>query len=99
MKIDEKSQKRIIHILTDIFPGTLLYYVGQSAKKSDAYGKLPEIDIALDLGRIIGQKDLQEAQRALAETDIPYTIFLFDLQAVSEHERKKMIEKAQAWKL
>ena len=99
MIIHPQYQKEIVHLLTDIFPGVLIYYFGSSAKKEDAEGKQPEIDIALDLGRIIGQKDIAEAQRGLSETHIPYTIYLYDLNGVSEFERKKIIEKAIAWKL
>jgi hypothetical protein len=99
MTINSQDQKKIIHILTDIFPGVLIYYYGNKEKSYDAEGKKPEIDIALDLGRIIGTKDIAEAQRALSETKIPYTIYLYDLNGVSEHERKAIIARATAWKL
>ena len=88
-----------MHILTDIFPGTLIYYFGNKEHAHDSDGKKQEIDIALDVGRIIGSKDIGEAQRALSETNIPYTIYLYDLNGVSEHERKNIIAKAIAWKL
>lgn len=99
MNIHPEYQKEIIHILTDIFPGVLIYYFGSDAKKADADGKQPEIDIALDMGRRIGEKDIAEAQRALSETHIPYTIYLYDLNSVSEVERKRIISKATAWKI
>lgn len=99
MAIDQKHQQEIVRILTDIFPGTLIYYYGEDAKAEDGDSKLPEIDIALDLGRKIGEKDLAEAQRALSETHIPYTIYLYDLNGVSDHERKTIIARAKAWKL
>jgi hypothetical protein len=98
MKLDPRYQKEIIHILTDIFPGVLIYYYGDNAH-TDSDGKKPEIDIALDLGRIIGPKDIGQAQRALSERHIPYTIYLYDLNGVSEQERKAIIAKATAWKL
>jgi hypothetical protein len=99
MIIDPRYQKEIVHILTDIFPGVLIYYVGGKEHESSADSKQPEVDIAIDVGRRIGPKDVAEAQRALSMTHIPYTIFLYDLQSVSEHERKVMIAKAKAWKL
>lgn len=99
MNIDPKYYKEIVHILTDIFPGTLIYYIRDTIKESTQDGKEPEVDIALDLGRKIGDKDIGQAQRALAETHIPYTINLFDLNGVSDFERKNIINKAQAWKL
>jgi len=99
MTIESKYQKEIVHILTDIFPGVLIYYYGHEAHKTDADGKQPEIDIALDLGRIIGQKDIDEAQRALSMRAIPYTIYLYDLNGVSEHERKAILARTTAWKL
>ena len=99
MIIDPKYQKEIIHILTDIFPGVQIYYYGDNAKGADADNKKPEIDIALDVGRKIGDKDMGQAQRALSETHIPYTIYLYDLNGVSEQERKAIIARAKAWKL
>ena len=99
MNIDQKYHKEIVHILTNIFPGTLMYYIRDTIKEATQDGKQPEVDIALDVGRKIGGKDLGEAQRALAETHIPYTIYLYDLNGVSDFERKNIINKAQAWKL
>lgn len=99
MIIDPKYQQEMVHILTDIFPGVLIYYFGGRAHSESADSKLPELDIALDLGRRIGTVDIAEAQRALSETHIPYTLYLYDLNSVSEHERKAIIAKATAWKL
>ena len=97
--IESGHQQKIIRILSQIFPGVHIYYFGNKEKSSDSQGKQPEIDIALDIGRIIGTKDIDEAQKALAETEIPYTIYLYDLNGVSEAERKAIIAKATAWKL
>jgi hypothetical protein len=99
MNIEPQYYKEIVHILTDIFPGTLIYYIRDNIKESTQDGKEPEVDIAIDVGRKVGEKDLAEAQKALAETQIPYTIYLYDLNGVSEHERKRIINKAQALKL
>jgi|GEM_PF-3552548 len=99
MKIDPRAQKQIIHILTNIFPGVFIYYYGNKAHESEIDGKQPELDIALDLGRRIGTKDIAVAQQALSETHIPYTIYLYDLNSVSESERKNIIAKAEPWKL
>lgn len=99
MAMDPKHQKEIVRILADIFPGVQIYYYGHDAKSYDADRKKPEIDLALDVGRIIGTKDIAAAQKALAETHVPYTIYLYDLNGVSEHERKAIIAKATAWKL
>lgn len=97
--IEPQYYKEIVHILTDIFPGTLIYYIRDNIKESTQDGKEPEVDIAIDVGRKVGDKDLGQAQRALAETHIPYTINLFDLNGVSEHERKRIINNAHAMKL
>lgn len=97
--LESKYEKEIIRILSSIFPGVLLYYTGVKEHNLSQDGKLPEIDVILDLGRRIGNKDIEEAQKELNTTDIPYTIYLYDLQSVSEHERKEMLRKAIAWKL
>ena len=99
MNIEPHYYKEIVHILTDIFPGTLIYYIRDNIKEATQDGKEPEVDIAIDVGRKVGDKDLAEAQKALAETHIPYTIYLYDLNGVSEVERKRIINKAQALKL
>jgi len=96
--VDPKHQKEIIHILSNIFPGVIIYYIGSKAKAYDAEGKQPEIDLALDAGRIIGTKDIAEAQKALSETKIPFTFYLYDLQSLSDPERKEMMKKATAWR-
>ena len=97
--IEPQCQKEIVHILTDIFPGALIYYFGSRDKEASQDGKLPEVDIAIDVGRRIGTKDIGEAQRALAETHIPYTIYLYDLNGVSEFQRRDISTKATVWKL
>lgn len=101
MKIVESQyQKEIVHILTDIFPGLALYQFNSKTLNSGPLeGKMPAVHLALDLGRIIGEKDIFEAQKALRETSIPYTVYLFDLNGVSEHERGEIIASAKAWKL
>lgn len=99
MAMEPHYNKEITLILSSIFPGSLIYYIRDTIKESTQDGKQPEVDIAIDVGRKIGQKDLDEAQKALAETHIPYTIYLYDLNGVSEHERKNIIAKAQALKL
>lgn len=95
--IDSKHIKEILRILSSIFPGVLIYYSGLKAHQATAEGKKPEIDILLDLGRKIGEKDIAEAQKELATTHIPYTIYLYDLTAVSERERKEFLKKAICW--
>ena len=95
--VNPESQKKIIRILSQIFPGVTIYYFGNKEKAYDAEGKQPEIDIALDLGRRIGVTDIAEAQKALSETDIPYTFYLYDLNSVSEHERTEIIKKSTMW--
>lgn len=100
MKVDGPYQKEITHILADIFPGVALYQFSTKTLNSGPLeGKQPALHLALDLGRIIGEKDILEAQKALRESSIPYTIYLFDLNGVSEHERDEIIASAQAWKL
>lgn len=95
--VDQKHQKEIIRHLSEVFPGVTIYYLGSSAKKYDAEGKEPEIDIALDLGRRIGDKDLLAAQQGLEQSHIPYTIYLFDLQAMNDAQRKERMAKATTW--
>lgn len=100
MKIDNLYQKEIVHILTDIFPGLALYqFSSKTLNSGPLEGKKPALHLALDLGRIIGETDILEAQKALRESSIPYTIYLFDLNGVSENERGEIIASAQAWKL
>lgn len=100
MNIQPQHQKEIVHILADIFPGVALYQFSSKALNTGPLeGKQPALHLALDLGRIIGEKDIFEAQKALRESSIPYTVYLFDLNAVSEHERAEIIKTAKAWKL
>lgn len=100
MNIPPHIQKEIIHILADIFPGLALYqFSSKTLKAGPLDGKQPALHLALDAGHIIGEKDILEAQKALRETSIPYTIYLFDLNAVAEHERAEIIKSAKAWKL
>lgn len=100
MKIDQKHQQEIVHILADIFPGVALYQFSTKTLNSGPLeGKQPALHLALDLGRIIGDKDILEAQKALRESSLPYTFYLFDLNGVAEHERNEIIATAHSWKL
>lgn len=100
MNVDTVTQKEIVRILAEIFPGVLIYHFSsKTLNTGPSEGKQPAIHLALDLGRIIGQKDVMEAQRALAQTSIPYTVYLFDLNGVSQKERADIIASAQAWKI
>lgn len=96
--VDQKHQKEIVRHLSEIFPGVIIYYLGKSIKKYDAEGKKPEIDIALDIGRRIGNKDLLAAQQGLEQEHIPYTIYLFDLQTFNDQERTERMGNATAWR-
>lgn len=100
MAIAPQFQKEIVHILADIFPGVAIYeFSPKTLSPGPREGKQPPVHLALDLGRIIGDTDIFEAQKALRETSIPYTIYLFDLNGVSEKERADIIKTATAWKL
>jgi hypothetical protein len=99
MTIELEYQQQIIHILTDIFPGVLIYYSNNEVSEQEMDGKQPDVHIALDLGGIIGHKDLRAAEIALAETDIPYSIHLHDLQAVAQQKFEQTTSKQKPWKL
>lgn len=100
MKIESQHQKEIVHILADIFPGVLIYqFSSKTLNSGPLEGKQPALHLALDLGRIIGEKDILEAQKALRQTSIPYTVYLFDLNGVSQKERSDIIASAHAWKI
>lgn len=100
MKIDPMYQEEIVFILADIFPGVMIYeFSPKTLNTGPLEGKKAAVHLALDLGRIIGEKDVFEAQKALRQTSIPYTIYLFDLNGVSEKERQEIIASAKAWKI
>ncbi|QQR48876.1 nucleotidyltransferase domain-containing protein [bacterium] len=96
MNLKPEYQKKIIAILSALFPDAKIYLFGSRARGTNQ--EFSDIDIALDAGKKLRRADVGEARDMLGESNIPYKIDLVDFQDISEAMRKFILQEGVLWK-
>lgn len=96
MELDPKYKAKIIAVLSALFPDAKIYLYGSRARGT--HRERSDIDIALDAGEKLDFLDVGEARDMLAESNIPYTVEVVDLHAVSPKMRESIIDEKVIWK-
>ena len=96
MNLKPEYQKKIIAILSALFPNTKIYLFGSRARGTNQ--EFSDIDIALDAGTKLRRADVGEARDMLSESNIPYKIDIVDFQDISEEMRKFILQEGILWK-
>jgi len=94
--IDEKTKKKIISLISALFPNTKIYLFGSRARGNHA--QWSDIDIALDAGKRIPSEDVGEIISVLEGTNLPYKIEVVDIHHVSDEMKESILEEGILWK-
>jgi len=96
MSVEEKYKKKIIAVLSALFPSAKIYLFGSRARET--HSKFSDIDIAVDAGKKLPRVDVGEARDMLRESNVPYKIDVVDLHGVSEDMKKMILKEGILWK-
>ena len=97
MKIlDEKTQKKIIAIVSALIPEAKIYLFGSRARGTNS--EWADIDIALDAGKLLETRDVYELICMFKESFIKYDIDVVDLYQVSDLMRDQILKDKVIWK-
>ena len=95
-QLDEKTQKKIIAIISALIPQAKIYLFGSRARGTNALRA--DIDIALDAGKLLDARDVYELSCMLKESFIMYDIDIVDLYQVSDLMRNEILKDKIIWK-
>ena len=96
MMLEEEYKKKIVGILSVLFPDATIYLFGSRARGTAR--ERSDIDIAIDAKDKLRPARISEARDMLAESNIPYTIEIVDLHSVSESMRDNILKEGIIWK-
>lgn len=94
--IDEEAKRKIIGILTVLFPEAKIYLFGSRAKGNPR--PFSDIDIALDSGEKIELSRIGEARDMFKGSNIPLNFDFVDLQSVHPDFREAVLKEGILWK-
>jgi len=91
-----ETKRKIIGILTVLFPEAKIYLFGSRAKgKARPFS---DIDIALDAGKKLELARIGEVRDMFKESNIPFSFDFVDLQSVSQEFRDVVLKEGILWK-
>ncbi|HBY05735.1 MAG: hypothetical protein UV38_C0001G0070 [candidate division TM6 bacterium GW2011_GWE2_42_60] len=94
--LNKETKRKIVGILTVLFPEAKIYLFGSRAKgKARPFS---DIDIALDAGEKIELARIGEARDMFKESNIPFSFDFVDLQSVSQEFRDVVLKEGIVWK-
>lgn len=93
--VTEQQKKKIIGFIHVIVPGAKIILFGSQARGT----QYPEsdIDLAIDAGRTLQLDELGELMSVLEGTNLPYSIDIVDLHAVSNALRESIKQEGIVW--
>ncbi|MBV8661357.1 MAG: nucleotidyltransferase domain-containing protein [Candidatus Dependentiae bacterium] len=94
--LDEKTQKKIIAIISALIPEAKIYLFGSRARGTNS--EWADIDIALDAGKPLAVSDVYEISSMFKESNIKYNIDVVDLYQVSDLMRNEILKDKVIWK-
>lgn len=96
MEISEKLQKKMIGLLSVLFPDAKIYLFGSRATKN--HHPQSDIDIAIDNGKRIDPLDIYEAYSIMEALVIPVKVDVVDYRSVSAAMRDSIDNEKVVWK-
>lgn len=97
MKIlEEKVKQKIIAVISALIPDARIYLFGSRARGTNS--EYADIDIALDAGKELPIKDVDELKSMFRESNIWYVIEIVDLYQVSDLMRDQILKDRVIWK-
>lgn len=94
--VEEEHKKKIIGVLTVLFPDAIIYLFGSRARGTQR--EYSDIDLAIDGGAPINPGAIGEAKAMLSESNIPYVIEVVDFNEISETMKNAILTEGIVWK-
>lgn len=88
-------QEKLKSLLLKIFPGARILLFGSRAKGTAE--ETSDFDIAIDTGNKIEHRTMRQTREKIDNLNLPVTVDLIDLQAVSEKLRKRVLAEGITW--
>lgn len=94
--IDEESKRKIIAVISGLFPQAQIYLFGSRARGT--HSQWSDIDIALREDKKISRYAISEAVNMLEASNMPYKIDIVDFHSVTEDMRQSIESEGLLWK-
>lgn len=94
--LDEAIKQKIVGIISVLIPDAHIYLFGSRARGTNA--EHADIDIALDAGKPLRRRDVDEVKSMLNESNIMYLIDVVDLYQVNDLMRQEILREKIIWK-
>ena len=94
--IDEESKRKIVAVLSALFPQAEIYLFGSRARKT--HSQWSDIDITLKEDKKISRYAIGEAVSMLGASNMPYKIDVVDFNSVTDDMRKSIEDEGVLWK-
>jgi uncharacterized protein len=95
-KLDEKIKQKIIAVISALIPDAKIYLFGSRARGTNA--ERADIDIALDAGRPLPQRDVDEVKSMFRESNIMYKVDVVDFYQINEAMKEEILRERVVWK-
>lgn len=86
--IDEESKRKIIAVISALFPNAHIYLFGSRARNT--HSQWSDIDIALKEDQKISRYAIAEAVSMLEASNMPYKIDVVDFNSVTDDMRQSI---------
>lgn len=96
VSIGPDDKKKIIGILSVLFPQAKLYVFGSRVKNQSS--KFSDLDIAIDIGKKIDLFDISEAKDMFANSNIPFNLDIVDYNNIPSYLRESIDKEKVVWK-
>jgi predicted nucleotidyltransferase len=94
--LDENDKKKIVAVITALIPEAHIYLFGSRARGTNT--QYADIDIALDAGKSLPLRDIDELTSMLRESNIRYNIDVVDIHQVTDLMREQILKEKIVWK-
>ena len=94
--LDDKIKQKIVAVISALIPDAKIYLFGSRARGTNS--EYADIDLALDAGKELPIKDVDEVKNMLRESNIRYAIDVVDLYQVSDLMREQIVKDRVVWK-
>ena len=95
-KLDEKVKQKIIAVISALIPDAKIYLFGSRARGTNA--ERADIDIALDAGKPLLPRDVDEVKSMFRESNIMYSIGVVDFHQINDLMREEILRERVVWK-
>jgi len=95
-KLDEKIKQKIISVVSALIPDAKIYLFGSRARGTNA--ERADIDIALDAGKPLLGRDVDEIKSMFKESNIMYKIDIVDFYQIGDVMRNEILRERIIWK-